>query len=783
MDQTRSDRQLEEKPLPQVEDRVLLHYQIANLSCASCVKRAENALSAVPGVNDVVVNLATNTASLMVDVNCTDAQQAVAKAADKAGYPISALADQSEQIEQQNDELLTLRKNVTIATLLCLPVFVLEMGGHLFSTFHHFIINDIGQQTSWIIQFVLTTVILAWPGRLFYTRGLPALFKGAPDMNALVALGTAAAWGYSTVATFYPVVLPVASRAVYFEAAAVIVTLILLGRYLESRAKGRTGQAIAKLIGLRGKQARVRKGGEFIMTPIATIQIDDEIQVKPGERIAADGTLIDGTSHVDESMITGEPIPVKKQVGDTLTGGTINGTGAMIMRVTHVGDDTVIAQIIRLVEQAQAARLPIQQLVNQVTAWFVPAVIVISVLTTLAWAVWGSQITLALVAGVSVLIVACPCAMGLATPTSIMVGTGRAAQLGVLFRRGDALQRLADVRLIALDKTGTLTKGRPELTHWHKLESATGSSTGIDRPYSDDALLAMVASIEQRSEHPIAEAIVREAQRQQLKLSELDAFESLTGLGVSARINNQQWLIGSMTLMTNSHIETNELEEKADSWAEQGHTPLFVAVDGKAIAVLCVSDALKASSKAAIEALHREGFTIAMITGDDKRTANYVAQQLDIDKVVAGVLPKGKVDAIERLQQEFDTVMFVGDGINDAPALAQADIGMAIGTGTDIAIDSADVVLMSGNLDAVQDAIRISKYTLRNIRQNLGWAFGYNIVLIPIAAGLLYPSHSIMLSPMLAAAAMALSSVFVIANALRLRFLPASAAQTSAKAV
>jgi Cu+-exporting ATPase len=555
-------------------------------------------------------------------------------------------------------------------------------------------------------------------------------------------------------------VLPSGTAYVYYEAAAVIVTLILLGRFLEARAKGRTSQAIKRLVGLQPKTARVIRNGTVVELGLEQVVVGDRIEIRPGDRVPVDGAVLEGDSYVDESMISGEPVPVRKTVGAEVVGGTINKTGAFTFAATKVGADTVLAQIIRMVEEAQGSKLPIQALVDNVTSWFVPAVIAAAVLTFAAWYVFGPSpaLTFALVNAVAVLIIACPCAMGLATPTSIMVGTGRAAELGILFRKGEALQTLRSAQVVALDKTGTLTKGKPELTD-------LTVRTGFDR----GEVLRLVASIETKSEHPIAEAIVAAAERDGLALSEVTAFDAEPGFGVAGTVSGKRVLVGADRAMAKAGIDVSEFAGVAGMLGDEGKSPLYAAIDGQLAAIIAVSDPIKETSVDAIRALHDLGLRVAMITGDNGRTAQAVAKRLGIDEVVAEVLPDGKVDAIKRLRAGNRVVAFVGDGINDAPALAEADVGLAVGTGTDIAIESADVVLMSGDLRGVVNAIAISKATIGNIKQNLFWAFAYNVTLIPVAAGILYPINGTLLSPILAAGAMALSSVFVLGNALRLR--------------
>jgi len=734
---------------------------IDGMTCASCVARVEKALLAVPGVATATVNLATERASLSTSgaVTARDLVAAVASAGYEA-RTISGSEDNEAHATRKQAEQAALSRDVTVAALLTLPMFVLEMGSHLIPAVHDLVMNTVGMRESWYLQFVLTTVVLFWPGLRFYRIGLPALIKGAPDMNSLVAVGTLAAWTYSVVATFAPELLPAGTVNVYFEAAAVIVTLILLGRYLEARAKGRTSEAIKRLVGLQPKTARVRRDDEVVELALADVVTGDLVDVRPGERIAVDGEVVEGASFVDEAMITGEPVPVEKRPGATVVGGTVNQTGALTFRATAVGADTMLAQIIRMVEEAQGSKLPIQALVDRVTLWFVPAVMAAAALTFFVWAVFGPEpaITFALVNAVAVLIIACPCAMGLATPTSIMVGTGRGAEMGVLFRKGEALQSLKDARVVALDKTGTLTEGKPTLTD---LETTVG--------HAREEILALVASVERKSEHPIARAIVEAAEAEVLKLFDLSRFESITGYGVSADVGGRHVEIGADRFMAKLGLDVGAFATIAARLADEGKSPLYAAVDGELAAIIAVADPIKPSTPEAIGALHELGLKVAMITGDNRRTADAIARQLGIDEVVAEVLPDGKVEAVRALKREYGGLAYVGDGINDAPALAEADVGIAIGTGTDIAIEAADVVLMSGSLKGVPNAIALSKATIRNIRQNLFWAFAYNIALIPVAAGALYPAFGWLLSPVLAAGAMAMSSVFVLGNAMRLK--------------
>ncbi len=749
---------LSEVGYPAVTEEVTL--EISGLNCASCVGRSEKALAAGKGVVEASVNLATETALVRYAVGATNALE-IAALSTEAGYPAkSKSVAHVDKAERKEEEMIRLGRMTLLAAVLAFPVFALEMTGHFIPAVHDLINNTIGMQNSRIFQFILTTIVLFGPGLQFYTKGFPALFKGAPEMNSLVALGTSAAYGFSVVSTFAPQLLPAGTANVYYEAAAVIVVLILLGRYLEARAKGRTGAAIRKLIGMQAKTARVQRDGNIVELAIESVVLGDTIIVRPGEKLAVDGIVLSGKSYVDESMITGEPVPVEKTNGAQVVGGTMNGTGALTFEATRIGSDTMLAQIVQMVEQAQGAKLPIQGIVDKITAWFVPVVMLVAALTMVVWFIFGPDpaLSFALIAGVAVLIIACPCAMGLATPTSIMVGTGRAAELGVLFRKGDALQLLQEAKIVAFDKTGTLTEGHPELTDFVVAE-------GFER----DEVLSLVGAVETASEHPIAQAIVRAAESDGLDLSEITDFNSITGLGVEALIGGKTILVGADRLMAQKDISLGNLALQGTLLGEKGKTPLYAAIDGKIAAVIAVSDPIKSGSAAAIAALHGLGLEVAMITGDNKGTAHAIAKQLNIDHVVAEVLPAGKVAALEALRADGAKLAFVGDGINDAPALAAANVGIAVGSGTDIAIEAADVVLMSGDLKGVVNAFHISQRTMANIRQNLFWAFGYNILLIPIAAGVLYPINGTLLSPALAAGAMALSSIFVLSNALRLR--------------
>ncbi|CDZ30643.1 heavy metal translocating P-type ATPase [Neorhizobium galegae] len=785
---------------------------VEGMTCASCVRRVETAAAKVPGIDRSAVNFATK--KLTVESAEGFSPEELTKAIRKVGYeippgamdhamreagmmpPVAPTAqaghehhhehhpghsapgahdrmdhaamghDQAghagghDHMHMHKGEEGVLKRDLAIAFVLTLPLFVLEMASHAYDPFHHWLMGVIETQNLYYAYFALATVVVFGPGFRFLRIGLPALFRGAPEMNSLVAVGVLAAYGYSLVTTFAPDLLPESARFVYYEAATVIVTLILFGRLLEARATGRTGEAIEKLSRLQAKTARVERDGKVLDIPTEQVVAGDVLVIRPGERIPVDGTVIDGSSNVDESMISGEPLPVAKAAGATVVGGTINKTGAFRFRADKVGRDTMLAQIIRMVEQAQGSKLPIQGLVDRVTAWFVPAVIALAALTFAVWFFVGPEPALAhaLVNAVAVLIIACPCAMGLAVPTSIVVGGGRAAELGVLFRKGEALQELRNVQIVVVDKTGTVTKGRPELTD---LVTAEG--------FAEDEVLALVASVEAQSEHPIAEAIVKAAEAKGLVVPKAEKFASVTGYGIEAEVGGRRVSVGADRFMEKLGLSVEAFAEAAARLGDEGKTPLYAAVDGKLAAAIAVADPLKPSSREAIRALQAMGVEVAMVTGDNRRTAEAIGRQVGIRQVVAEVLPEGKVAAIHDMRAGGRKLAFVGDGINDAPALAEADIGIAIGTGTDVAIESADVVLVGGELSGTVSAIAMSRATMTNIKQNLFWAFGYNVALVPVAAGVLYPAFGWLLSPMIAAGAMALSSVFVLGNALRLK--------------
>jgi len=739
---------------------------VQGMTCASCVGRVERGLRKVDGVLDASVNLATERATVKYLPSSVSVGQLKA-AVKSAGYEVlevQAGQDRSDlEREARERETRSLRNAVAFSAVFAIPLAILAMVPMLVPAVNDWLMGSYGHgimtTLNWIML-ALAVPVQFGPGLRFYRLGWKALKNRSPDMNSLVMIGTSAAFFYSLVVTLAPQVFPEGTAHVYYEAAAVVITLILLGKYFEAIAKGRSSEAMKKLLSLQAKTARVVRGGQELELPTDEVLIGDLISVRPGEKVPVDGEVIGGNSFVDESMITGEPIPVAKQTGAAVVGGTINQNGAFQFKATKIGADTALAQIIKLVESAQGSKPPIQGLADRVVSVFVPIVIGIAALTFLIWMLVGgsSALSFALVTTVAVLIIACPCAMGLATPTSIMVGTGKAAELGVLFRSGTALEGLQGVNVVAVDKTGTLTKGRPELTD-------LVTAPGFDRT----EVLKLVAAAEEQSEHPIARAIVDAAKREGMAILPLESFEAVPGYGLEARVEGRLVQVGADRYMHRLGLDVDDFAAQAERLGDEGKSPLYAALDGQLAAVIAVADPIKEGSSEAVQALHRQGLKVAMITGDNARTANAIARQLGIDEVLAEVLPSGKSDAVKALQAKGQRVAFVGDGINDAPALAQADVGLAIGTGTDVAVETADVILMSGDLRGVPNAYALSRATLRNIKLNLFWAFAYNIVLIPVAAGVLHPAFGWLLSPVLAAAAMGFSSVFVLSNALRLR--------------
>jgi Cu+-exporting ATPase len=687
-------------------------------------------------------------------------------AVESVGYqtrPAPSVEPLDKEQEERKAEYRDLRNRFVVAAVLAAIVLLLAMAEFIPG------LREIPTQANWIIQFVLTTPVLFWSGSRFFVGAWSAFRHRTANMNTLIALGTGAAYLYSTVATFLPSLLPEGLRAVYFDTSAIIIALILLGQVLEARAKGQTNEAIRKLMGLQAKTARVVRVGKEVDIPIEEVLVGDIVIVRPGEKVPADGAVIEGQSSVDESMITGESIPVSKGPGDEVIGATINKTGSFRFRAIKVGKDTALSQIIQLVQQAQGTKAPIQRMVDIISSYFVPIVILVAIWSFAIWFVFGPspQLLFALVTSITVLIIACPCALGLATPTSIMVGTGKGAENGILIRSAEALETAHKLDAIVLDKTGTITKGKPELT-----------DVIVDGGLAEAELLRLAASVEKSSEHPLAQAIVDGARARQLELVDATEFEAILGHGVSAGVEGHRLTLGNLKLMRQIGASLDGLETQAQALADDGKTPMYVAVDGQAAGIVAVADTVKEDSREAIARLKRLGLEVVMITGDNRRTAHAIARQVGIERTLAEVMPEDKARNVQMLQQEGKTVAMVGDGINDAPALAQADVGLAIGTGTDVAIEASDITLIKGSLTGVAVAIELSKATMRNIKQNLFGSFAYNTLGIPVAAGVLYPFFGILLSPIIASAAMALSSVTVVGNALRLRgFKPSVSAE------
>ena len=742
-------------------DRRRVDLRVTGMHCASCVARVEQGLGALPGVLSASVNLSTERAS--VEYLPGQAEPAALREAIVAmGYtsPDPGGAPDQEAAARAAEQRRA-RRDLAVAVGFTAPLLVISMGPMVAPPLKEWLLA-VRPQVFWdVAQLVLTTPVLLYAGRRFFRQGWAELRHRSPGMSTLVMMGSSAAFLYSLVALVAPALFPAGTAHLYFEAAATIVTLILLGKHLEARAKGRTSAAIRRLMGLQPATARLLAAdGSSSEVPAESVRPGDRLQVRPGERVPVDGVVLDGSSWVDESMITGEPLPVEKSNDSPLVGGTVNGRGALVLRATRVGADTLLAQIVRLVEDAQAGKPAIQKVADRVAAVFVPVVLAVAALTFGAWLWLGPEPALnyAFVAAVSVLVIACPCAMGLATPTAIMVATGRGAELGILFRKGTALEAMARVDTVVFDKTGTLTRGRPEL-----VECVVVAAEG-------DAALAPVGAAEAASEHPIAAAVVAGLRARGVRWGAAADVEALPGLGLRARYEGAEVHVGAARYMEELGVTIPAaILRQADGWADAGRTPLFAAIDGALVASLAVADAAKQTSRQAIDALRSRGVSVAMLTGDSRRTASAVAQQLGIERVLAEVLPGDKAAEIQRLQGEGRRVAFVGDGINDAPALAQADVGVAIGTGTDVAIEAGDLILMAGDPQGVVDALDLSRRTLRTIRLNFFWAYAYNVALIPLAAGLLVPLTARLLDPMLAAAAMSVSSVFVVSNSLRLR--------------
>lgn len=743
------------KPLQENREVVI---PIAGMTCAACSAAIERSLKKMDGIGDISVNLTTEKATLSYDSSKVRIGQ-VKERIRKLGYePLEVDLGQNVDEEKQRREkaLKDQKRRLIIAVVFTLPLFYIAMGHMLGAPLPQLIDPHHNPLNFALIQ-VLLTIPVMLAGYRFYVVGFKALWHRNPNMDSLIAIGTSAAFLYGLYALF-----EIAAgnhdmtMALYFESAGVIITLIMLGKYLEAISKGKTSDAIKQLMGLQPKTATIIQHNEPVEIAIEEVEVGDIVLVKPGEKIPVDGIVVEGFSSVDESMLTGESLPVDKKIGDAVVGGSINKNGLIQFKATKVGRDTVLSQIIQLVQDAQGSKAPIARLADIIAGYFVPVVMLIAIGAGIFWMLMGHGMTFSLTIFISVLVIACPCALGLATPTAIMVGTGKGAEYGVLIKSGTALEVTHKVQTIIFDKTGTLTMGKPVLTDI--------LANGI----SEEQVLVLAASAEKGSEHPLGDAIVRAAEEKNLSLKPINAFEAIPGHGIKANIENQIILLGNQKLMVAESVEITMLSQ-SESLAHEGKTPMFLAIDGVLVGIIAVADVLKESSFQAVKALHQMGLKVAMITGDHKNTANAIAKQVGIDIVLSEVLPEDKASEVRRLQEQGEKVAMIGDGINDAPALAQADVGIAIGSGTDVAMASADIVLMRGDLRDVVTAIKLSKKTITNIKQNLFWAFAYNTLGIPIAAGLLYAFNGLLLNPMLAAGAMALSSVSVVSNALRLR--------------
>jgi len=740
-----------------VEKNIESHnYKIEGMTCTACASRVEKVTNKMPGVENAVVNFATEKLSISFDADKVTFGE-VKATVEKAGYKLIREEDNVNNEGKKVTEQSKLLKRLILSLVFTVPLLIITMGHMVGMPLPEIIDPMINPFNFAIIQLVLTLPVVL-TGYKFYSIGYRNLFKLSPNMDSLIAIGTSAAFIYSLYGT-YEIYMGDAHFAMmlYYEASATILALITLGKYLESVSKGKTSQAIKKLMGLAPKTATIVRNGKEIVLPIDEVIVGDIVIVKPGEKLPVDGEVVEGNTSVDEAMLTGESIPVEKTVGSKVIGASINKTGFIKYKATKVGKDTALAQIIKLVEDAQGSKAPIAKMADIIASYFVPIVIGLAIFASIAWLIAGETGTFSLTIFIAVLVIACPCALGLATPTAIMVGTGKGAEYGVLIKGGEALEVTHQIDTIVFDKTGTITEGKPVVTDI------------VTRNISKDELLILAASSEKGSEHPLGEAIVKGAEEKNLTLKEISNFNAIPGHGIQVEIEGKNILLGNKKLMVGNSIEIGDLGNESDRLANEGKTPMYIAIDNKLEGIIAVADTVKASSNEAIENLHKMGIKVAMITGDNKKTADAIAKQVGIDIVLSEVLPEDKANEVKKLQEKGSKVAMVGDGINDAPALAQADIGIAIGTGTDVAIESANIVLMKGDLRDVSTAIKLSKATIRNIKQNLFWAFGYNVLGIPVAMGLLHVFGGPLLNPMIAAAAMSLSSVSVLTNALRLR--------------
>lgn len=732
---------------------------VAGMTCASCVRRVETFIKKGPGVQDATVNLATESATVTYDESLTG-EEAIKKLVKESGYePYDVTMDEDggADRERREKELAAVFTRFAVSAALTVPVVfiamrdMLPMGGF-----------SIHGETAALVMFLLSTPVIFWGGAQFMTGAVKAAKQRSSDMNTLIAVGTLSAYIFSVVSAFAPKLVSTSGETppVYFETAAVIITLILMGKYLEALARGRASEAITRLASLRPRTARIIRDGVEVEVAASSLRVGDMVVVRPGESIPVDGVISEGESSVDEAMITGESVPVEKAAGAKVTGGSVNRAGAFVFKATSVGSRTVLSRIIRLVRDAQGSKAPAQRMADTIASYFVPAVFVAAAFSFAGWMMFGPEpaFTRALVAFVSTLIIACPCALGLATPTAIMVGTGKGAELGVLIKNGEALETAARIGVVVLDKTGTVTKGEPAVTR----------ITTVDGVSEADAL-KLSAAVERRSEHPLAKAIVNAAQARGVAVPEVSGFKTMTGAGVTGSVNGSRIVVGSEKIMRENGVDVSPLLKSADEIMEKGETPLYLARDGAVTAVIAVADTIKPGSKGAVAKLREMGFPVIMITGDNQKTARAIAREAGITETLAGVAPERKAEEIEKLKSQGRVVAMAGDGINDAPALAKADVSFAMGGGTDIAMEAGDITLMSGDLKGLVTAVELGRATLRVIKQNLFWAFFYNVTLIPVAAGALYPFFGITLNPMMAAFAMAFSSVSVVGNSLRLK--------------
>lgn len=752
------------KVIKEVEKKEVI-IPIGGMSCASCVKAVERAVKKIDGIKNIQVNLATEKATISYEAGKVKLYE-IKAVIEKAGFKVLEMEKKQSVDEdklKKEKEMNTLLKKFIISAIFAVPLFYIAMGHMIPAPIGPLPLPEIINPNVNPLNFALTQLFLTIPiiiaGNKFYSKGVKSLIGKAPTMDSLITIGSVSALIYSLY-SLYLIIQgdTMAVHHMYFESAGVIITLVLLGKYFESRAKGKTGEAIKKLMGLSPKTAIIVKNEKEIEIPIEEVEVGDIILVKPGSKIPVDGTVIEGCTSVDESMLTGESIPVEKNIGSSVVGASINKNGTIKFKAEKVGSDTAISQIIKLVEDAQGSKAPIAKMADIIAGYFVPVVVVIAIVSGLSWLIAGKGTVFSLTVFISVLVIACPCALGLATPTAIMVGTGKGAENGILIKGGEALETTHKINTIVFDKTGTITEGKPVVTDIVVMDNI-----------NEDELLKVAASAEKSSEHPLGEAIVRKCEEKNLGFYKIDKFMALPGHGIEVIIDNKDVLLGNIKLMNDKNINIENLEEKSDKLANEGKTPMYIAIDNKIAGIIAVADIVKESSAKAIAKLHEMGIEVVMITGDNKKTAKAIACQVGIDRVLAEVLPQDKSSEVKKLQQEGKFVAMVGDGINDAPALAQADIGIAIGSGTDVAMESADIVLMRSDLVDVATAIKLSKATIKNIKENLFWAFGYNVIGIPVAAGVLYLFGGPLLNPMIAALTMAFSSTSVVSNALRLK--------------